>query len=193
MITIYISSFGEIFKNIILLVGLMKCVVCYLSPYLTLVVLVLFCSVCVSAEQNFTQPSIDVYVNIPASQEWAEVQLNESNLDFGTLGVGNETHYRKVLLESRGNVNITITPVLKNASDDIFSNLFFTRRGPTTSSNYDSIGNWSIDMNRTYSVGDWNSDYFYIKLDLKDYTNDIPFDIMNHRNNVEFVIMPRYD
>lgn len=149
-------------------------------------------------EQNFTNASIEVSVDIPATQEWSEIEINTTSIDFGELNLstGSTTDSRRLKYEirNRGNVNISVTPLLWDNNDIIFNYLEF---GRTYTSGWRAVGNYSIEMNRTYNVGDWNPWFLQsIQLDLGDYIADhgqIPFDISNHRNSVVFWVMPRYN
>jgi hypothetical protein len=152
-----------------------------------------------NAEQNFTIDSMEVSVDIPATQEWAEIELNTASIDFGSVNVtGSLTDKRKSAyyeIRNRGNTNITVTPVLAAGSDDIFDNLKFSKLISDSLSTWRFIGNYSIDLNATSSY-DWSIWHKYsIRLDLTDYLGSgeiIPFDINNYKKTVVFEVMPRY-
>jgi hypothetical protein len=154
-----------------------------------------------SASQNFTSASLEVSVDIPATMEWAEVELNTTSIDFGELNLsGSASDKRKSAyyeIRNRGNVNITVTPVLADSVDAIFENLKFARLISDPLSAWRELGDYSIQMNATSSDNSWSAWQKYsIRLDLMNYLSsgeEIPFNIINHKNNVIFEVMPRYE
>lgn len=158
--------------------------------------------------QTFTKTDspaeFDVVANLSATQWWAEVWLNTSEISFGNIQPGKSWNsYRaKYKIRARGNVNINVTPVLKN-NDEIFSNLFFARIFESSKTKWTKIGSYGIYFNLTQNEGLWSvigssglenatssNGEQSILLDLSDYSKPIPFTIENYRNSVKFVIVP---
>jgi hypothetical protein len=160
------------------------------SALLSLLFLINFSSALV---QNFTDFEIDVSVDVPANQEWAAISLSMNSLDFDDVNTSTESDYYRIDINNSGNVNITIKPKLVESEDDIFENLYFAHRSPSTHSSYEKIGNWELNLSKTYNAGQVNKDYFYVKLYLRNYDSVVPFDIVNHQNTIIFDIIPRYD
>jgi hypothetical protein len=144
----------------------------------------------------------DVVADIGATQWWAEVWLNTSEIDFGhvTPGADSNLYRQKYKIRARGNVNINILPTLLDGSDKIFSNLYFSR---TFSSGWERVGSYDIRFNLTENEGWWtvigasglenmtnSNGEQSIKLDLSDHNDTIPFTIDNYRNTVKFVVVP---
>lgn len=151
------------------------------------------CSVCA---ETYSNSSFEVIVDLPATEDWAAVELNVSSIDFGEIDLRNEsaTKYvrQKYNIRSQGNVNMTVTPVLKNP-DTIFQYLEFAR---TYTSGWQKIGEYSFEMNRTNNIGEWSPWFTQsIKLDLTNYLEEqsrVPFDLEDHKNTVIFWVTPRY-
>lgn len=143
----------------------------------------------------------DVVANISATQWWAEVWLNTSEINFGYIS--KETFSRRAYqIAARGNVDIRVVPTLTSPNDDIFSNLYFSR----TTTGWRKIGseNLGLIFNLTQNNGLWTvigaSDAMKnlsgtdkgiqnIQLDLTNFNGIIPFD-QEYRNTVKFVIVP---
>jgi hypothetical protein len=146
--------------------------------------------------EDFEPANFTVIIDIPASAgySWAKVELNTSQIDFGYVNVSNESVDEvraKYAIRNAGNVNISVTPTLIDPSDGIFKELEFAR----IYSSWKKIGNYSIELNQTNRIGEWN-DWFVqsVRLDLNDVRNNfgkIPFDLVDHNNTVIFEIMQR--
>jgi hypothetical protein len=103
-------------------------------------------------------------------------------IDLGNISYNGDGTRTRVDINNSGNVAVNIKPVLVNSSDEVFSNLYFERR---TTDVYSKIGNWSINITAPTSGVD--GDYFYMKLDLRNYNGNINSDLLNQRSNVKFV------
>ena len=166
---------------------------------LTLFILSFLLANFVIASQNLTSDSFEVSVDIPATMEWAEVELNTTSIDFGAINLsGSSVEKRKSAyyeIRNRGNINISVTPSLAVGADPIFDNLKFSRLVSDQLSYWRFIGNYSIDMNATDSLSLWsNWQRYAIRLDLNDYLESgesIPFNIVNYKKTVVFDVMPR--
>jgi hypothetical protein len=143
----------------------------------------------------------DVIANLSATQWWAEVQLNTSEINFGQVKKGEITR-RSYQIASRGNVDITIIPTLTSPSE-IFSNLYFSR----TTTGWKKIGDAELIFNLTQNKGLWSvlgaSDNLKnlsgsekgiqnIQLDLTDFDDIVPFD-QQYENTVKFVVIPNWN
>ncbi|MEI7718921.1 MAG: hypothetical protein WCI72_03550 [archaeon] len=150
-----------------------------------------------SATQNFTENSLEVSVDILATQDWAEIELNTTSIDFGTVNMttGSVVDKRKNMyyeIRNKGNVNITVTPSLADGADPIFDNLKFSKSVSDSLSSWKSMGDYSINMTATDSVNLWSTWQKYaIRLDLSNYLGageQIPFKIVNYKKTVVFEI-----
>jgi len=156
----------------------------------------------VSGELNITNDSIEVYTSLYATQEWAQIDLNVSEIDFGWINLSATTVDQKrksvvYWIKNRGNINITVTPILNDESDSIFKNIYFSSYVDRSSvTKWKQIGdNYNISLNATEN-GAWTENRFAIHLKLDNYVNEngpIPFDIIDHNNAVIFEVLPRYD
>jgi hypothetical protein len=167
--------------------------------FATFVLFITFILSCfASAEQNFTGSSMDVSVDIPATMEWAEVELNTSSIDFGPINLSATSSIEKrksvyYEIRNRGNVNISVMPSLASGADPIFDNLRFSRLVSDSLSTWRSVGNYSISMNATPPSGIWASWQRYaIRLDLNAYQASLPFDVVGYKKTVVFEVIPRY-
>lgn len=105
---------------------------------------------------------------------------------IGNVTVGekqpNPTSADKIWINNTGNVNVIITPVLVNSSEEIFSYLYLST---TTTGPYKRIGNFSLIINAP-SSGGYRADYIYAKLDLTNYTSNLTSDLIAHRAKIRF-------
>lgn len=146
----------------------------------------------------------EVVADISATQYWAEVWLNTSEINFGQVE-RNKIYRQAYQIASRGNVNIKIVPTLATPQDTLFSNLYFAR----TTTGWKKIGSPSLGLifNLTQNEGLWTvigaSDSMKnltgsdkgtqnIQLDLTTFNEVIPFS-ENRRNTVKFVIVPDWN
>ena len=63
---------------------------------------------------------------------------------LGNVSKGEETDKAKIYVNNTGNVNVTITPQLKDLSDEIFRNLYFQNRQTGNNSAIRRIGNYNF-------------------------------------------------
>ena len=92
-----------------------------------------------------------------------------------------ETEKVKVYINNTGNVNVTVTPQLVDSNEDLFKNLYFARR---TTVPYEKIGLWSMNISKSSSG--LEKDYFWMKLDLGDYTGEVNEEI-GHKSDIVFI------
>ena len=109
-------------------------------------------------------------------------------LFIGNVSVGEIGSEMKIYVNNTGNVDITVTPRLLNNSEDIFSYLHF--RKLKTSNGTDvpltRIGDFDFDISKPSSGNTYNDEYFYMVLDLRNYSGTLNNDIMRHRADVKF-------
>ena len=104
---------------------------------------------------------------------------------LGDVTVGHATNKTKIYVNNTGTVNVTITPQLKDPSEDIFSYLYFERR---VADSWEQIGDFSFGINASTTGGKKN-DYFYMILDLTAFEGTIDGDMLNHKADVVFNAM----
>lgn len=146
----------------------------------------------------------DVVAEVQATQYYAEVWLNTSEINFGLVDAGddNDAHRLRYKIRARGNVDIKVIPSLVEKEDDIFYNLDFAR---TFTSGWKNIGDYEMRFNLTKNKGYWSvigtstlenmtnsNGEQSIRLDLSNFNNTIPFNEIR-RNAVKFVIVPDWN
>ena len=124
---------------------------------------------------DFTPPPAYVGIQVPD-------HVYMGNLSKKTM----ETDDVKVYINNTGNVNVIITPMLKNSNEEIFSYLFFQRR---TTVPWQILGNWSLNISAPDGKP-YEDEYFYMKLDLADYSKNITQDRIGHYADIVFYAMP---
>ena len=104
---------------------------------------------------------------------------------FGNLTKGEQSDELQVTVNNTGNVDLSVTPRLTNSSEKIFNYTYFrlykTSGGQPVP--FSKIGNF------TFNVNEGSHKYFYMKLDLTDYPEDIPQDMINHQAEITFIAM----
>lgn len=109
-------------------------------------------------------------------------------IDMGNITQSNpKTDNIKVYVNNTGNVDITVTPMLKNDSDPIFTNLYFKR---ILADPYSILGNFSLDIDKPLT-SDYRSKYFYMKLDLTNIIYPFETDMIDYRGELQIVAMSR--
>lgn len=99
----------------------------------------------------------------------------------------------KVEINNTGKVNITITPQLKDSSEKILSYLFFRTRKSSSNTELNKfykIGDYNLDIEKPSSGGK-RSEYCYMRLDLKDYSESINQDMIGYKSDVIFIAMAK--
>lgn len=154
-----------------------------------------------SSALNITGDSLDVYASIYATQEWAQIELNISEIDFGWINVSETlvAQKRRSLiygLRNRGNINITVKPTLSDSGDLLFSNLYFSKKISDSVGSWKQIGEYNVSLNATED-NNWVDNSFAIHLKLDNYLSGvggvIPFNDVDHQNTVIFDVIPRYE
>ena len=134
--------------------------------------------VAASGSEPISVVEIDIY-GPPAPI--ISIQVPDS-IDLGNISYNGDGTRTRVDINNSGNVNVNIKPVLVDSGDQIFSNLYFIRR---TTDVYTKIGTWSINVNASSSGVE--QEYFYMKLDLRDFNGNIVSDMLNERENIKFI------
>ena len=143
----------------------------------------------VSAGQNET---MTVEANIFAEEIYQDIISIEvpDYIFLGNVSKGEETDKAKIYVNNTGNVNVTITPQLKDLSDEIFRNLYFQNRQTGNNSAIRRIGNYNFNIEKP-SAGGKRSEYFYMWLDLTDFEESIIENRMGERAEITFIALPQ--
>ncbi len=161
-----------------------------------IVVSVLFYSVGASNENDTMIVEANVFANSSlggSNLSIVSVQVPDY-LFFGNLTKGQKSDEFQVYINNTGNVDINVKPQLTNATEDIFSYLFFRRFKTSngTAVPFTRIGNFSLNITKPASGDTYNDEYFYVTLDLTNYTKQINKDMVGHKANVKFIAVARY-
>ncbi len=157
-----------------------------------ILMLVALCSLAIclflasSASFNVT---MKVEANIlaePQQQQIMQVSIPDY-VFLDNVTKGNATEEIKVYVNNTGTINVTLTPVLADPSNQFFRNLYFTKRlSPRL---YKKIGDFSFALPAHSPTGGVEKDWFYMKLDLKNYTSSIPQNLLNQKADVKFMVV----
>lgn len=110
---------------------------------------------------------------------------------LGNVSRGEKTEKIRINVNNTGTVNITVTPELNNPLDKIFSNIYCQSRQTGNYSTIYKIGSYSFDIEAPSSLGGKRSEYFYMWLNLTDYEESIPNDMIGEREQITFVALPK--
>lgn len=92
----------------------------------------------------------------------------------------------KIYINNTGTKNATVSIQLLSPNDIISRNLFFTRRLSGVDYGYFRANEFTLDIPWSGEVGKSESDYFYMKLDLRNESN-IQSDLIGHTTDVKFI------
>jgi hypothetical protein len=126
--------------------------------------------------------------NEGAPQQAVSVQVPDF-ISLGNVSNGGISDEIKVTINNTGTTNISVTPQLADENEEIFSYLYFRTR--KSSSNPDlnikyRIGDYHLSISAPSSSG-MRSEYFYMSLDLRNFTEDLGGDLIGHQADVIFV------
>lgn len=152
---------------------------------LALVVFFLLVSFVQAYTGNYT---LTVEANIiasPANQPQVSIVLNPDFVFFGNITKGQKSNETQVYVNNTGSYDVIVTPVLADPSEKIFNYTFFrtTKTSNGTEVPFTQIGYYNISVSKAARK------YFYISLDLTNYTDDIPTDLIGHRSDIIFYAM----
>ncbi len=102
---------------------------------------------------------------------------------FGQIRKGEQTDNVRINITNTGNVPIIITPRLASNSEVFFNYTYFQRR---TADPYFKIGSFNFNLSASSVKGGNKTDYFYSKLDLRNYSGEIPVNVTGYSTNVKF-------
>lgn len=99
----------------------------------------------------------------------------------------------RVEINNTGKVDVIVTPLLADSSEDIFSYLFF-RSGKTSNGTEiipKKIGEYSLNITKPSSGELFNDAHCYMMLNLTNYPDTINQDILGYRKDIVFFAMPK--
>ncbi len=139
---------------------------------------------------SFADEIMNVNVDIVVPQDIVEIEVPDY-VDLGEINWTyesrtNPTSNDKIYINNTGTVNVSVTPELKNP-DEIYEFLHFTKRLSGENFNWTQIGDWSIFIPRSDELGGYEDDYFYMRLDLTDFTGNINQSLIDYDTDVLFV------
>jgi len=146
----------------------------------------------ISAEQNDTM-IVEVNVLAPELPENTVSIEVPDYLFMEDIMVGESTEKFQVYVNNTGNVNITVTPLLQDLNDEIFSNLYFQDRKTGNNSQEYILGDYSFNIPKPSTSGGKRSEYFWMWLDLTNFEGEIEEDIMGRRADLLFIAVPNFN
>jgi len=143
--------------------------------------------------------SIVFYVSLTAADD--EVMTVEANIFasgvtivsievpdyifFGNLTRGECSDVEYFKINNTGNVDVVVSPELEDSSEKIFSYLYFSKYSPTNYTRILPYGGFSVNaLKKGYAN-------MKAKLDLTDYPENIPQDMIGHKANILFIAMEK--
>ncbi|MFA5723395.1 MAG: hypothetical protein WC979_04000 [Candidatus Pacearchaeota archaeon] len=148
----------------------------------------------VSAEETnlSSNDTMVVEVDLVGFTSFVGIQV-PNQVSLGNLSKSSmKTKEIKVDINNTGNVDVIITPILKENSNEIFNYLYF--RFQKTVGNItiqpEKIGNWSIGIEKPTGDDEYKKGSFYMQLDLNKYDNKIREDMLNQKAEIIFYAMP---
>ena len=125
-----------------------------------------------------------VEANIMSSIKIVSIQVPDY-IFFGNLTRGECSGVKNFKINNTGNVDLVVSPEIEYSSEKIFSYLYFSKYSPTNYLRIVPYGNFSVEVPKK---GDSS---IKVKLDLTDYPDDIPQDMIGHRADISFVAMEK--
>jgi hypothetical protein len=106
---------------------------------------------------------------------------------FGNVSKGYESNEINITINNTGNIDISVTPKLADNSEKIFNYTYFKK---TSSDTYRIVGMFNVNITKPKTNG-VTVQPVYAKLDLTDYDEDIPQDMLNHKTDIIFYAVER--
>jgi hypothetical protein len=132
---------------------------------------------------NSYSESTTIYVDVLNFTDIISIQV-PSEINLSTVTKNNPVSDDiKITINNTGNIAVTITPELKSP-DEIFENLVLQERKSGNLSTEYLIGNFSLDIDSPGTSG-LEDEYFYMWLDLTDYTNKTQ-NLLDHSAEIVF-------
>lgn len=111
-----------------------------------------------------------------------------SNAEFGEVTKGYVSERQDIDIENTGTTDINVIPVLNgNYSGEYFNYIFFQE---TLSSELQAIGSFELEIEKPNSIGGTRTEDIYMYLDLTEFEEDIPNDVIGHNANITFWAIP---
>jgi len=104
---------------------------------------------------------------------------------FGNLTKGECSGVEYFKINNTGNVDVVVSPELEDSSEKIFSYLYFSKYSPTNYTRILPYGNFSVSALKNGYAN------MKAKLDLTDYPENIPQDMIGHKANILFIAMEK--
>lgn len=104
-------------------------------------------------------------------------------VSFGEISPGYSTNHVRMDINNTGTTAVRVTPRLVDSNEKIFQHLYFSKR---TTQPFQKIGDFNLDLDRPSAIGNIEKDYFYVKLDLRNYTEIVRDNMKGHRATVIF-------
>lgn len=140
----------------------------------------------VSAAQNET---MTVEVNVVVEEEIVSIEVPDY-LFMENISAGESTDKFRIDVNNTGNVDISVTPLLQDSNEEIFSYLYFQNRQSGNYSQEYLIGNYSFDIDKPSSPGGKRSEYCWMWLDLSDFNGEIGQNRIE-TTDILFVALPK--
>jgi len=150
--------------------------------FFTLVFGILFLAGVVSSNDILTvEADIFSFPEIVMIDVQDHIYLGNVTVGFETKPTSND----KIFIKNTGTFNVSVQPKLVNFSDSVFGNLYFTKRLSGEDYNYSRIGQFKVDIPWSGELDQYEEEYIYMKLDLRDMEN-IDEDLIGYKTDIVF-------
>ena len=153
---------------------------------ITISCLLLVLSVSLVLSEDFDNEYMEVEANILSNAKIVSIEVPDY-IFFGNLTKGEWSDEMLIKVNNTGNVDVEVTPELVNSSEEIFSYTSFRLQKTSNGTQVPltRLGAFSFDVEKQ------DDESFYMSLDLRNYPQDIPEDMMGHKSEIRFVAMPQ--
>jgi len=139
---------------------------------------------------NYQNSSMSVSVDI--IEPVSKIDISPNQIHLGSVTTGYTTDAVKINVTNTGTLDLKIQPMLDSDADDIFRNLVFSNTATCASeTTCIKIESYSFNLSRPDEIGEETLKSFYLKLDLRNYGEEILHDYSNLTTDIIFWVMPQ--
>jgi hypothetical protein len=169
-------------------------------PIFTFSLIILVSSMFVSSEDTFNATTIMEVNLLGFSSGGISPEVGIEVPDYLFLGnlskVDPLSEEKAIYMNNTGKKDITVTPVLKDPTDEVFRQLFFRLQKSTSGEDksvieFKRIGEFSLDIDKPATGKVKRAGHCYTQLNLTGFENIIEEDVIAYRSEIIFIAMAR--